>query len=452
MLAAAEDARIAGRLDDAEKLLTEAMAAARGCGNTEQALRVTTALGVILTFAFRGDEALALVAPALDEFADEDEKLLSALRLVNARVLFQKNEFSESLATLDNLLPVAERRGLVWIVAVALIAKANALWSLGRRREAFGMAYAARDLAFEHGMTDIQLRVMGNLANVLTEKDVELSLAASREQIELARKAGRRGQLLSSVGNFGYTAFLAGEWDAGLAEMERYLSEDMAGRDRLIMMNNALIIRANRGENIDDGLAEMTRLGADMSGRWLMFYADPVANYALARGDLEKARATFVELAEDDPGIGFEYMYRAARPSLWARDLAGAKELSDRYNEIGDFGPVADARLATLNAGMCALEGRPAEAIDLYKEALRGWRAVHNVIDEALTGVDAAELLDATDPAVAEIIASTRTILERLHAKPYLERLDAAVARAGGPAPTAKRARAVAEPTEVAPA
>ena len=261
MLAAAEDARIAGRLDHAEKLLTEAMTVARDSGNNAQALKVTTALGVILAAAFRTDEALALVAPALDEFDGEDEELLTDLRLVNARVLFLKNQFTESLSTLDGLLPVAERRGLVWIVAVALIAKANSLWSLGRRREAFGMAYAARDLAIEHGMTDVLLRVMANLANVLTEKDVQLSMAASREQIELARKAGRRGQLLNSVGNFGYTSFLAGEWDIGLAEMERYLAEDMSGRDRLIMMNNALIIRAGRGEQIDDGLAEMTRLG-----------------------------------------------------------------------------------------------------------------------------------------------------------------------------------------------
>ena len=324
------------------------------------------------------------------------------------------------------------------------------MWSIGRRREAFGLAYAARDLSFEHGMVDVQLRVMSNLANVLTEKDVQASLAASREQIELARKAGRRGQLLQSVGNFGYTAFLSGEWDAGLAEMDRYLLEDMAARDRLIMTNNALIIRANRGENIDAGLAEMERLGADMSGRWLMFYADPVANYALARGDLEKARATFLQLAEDDPGVGFEYTYRTARPALWARDLAGVKELLARYTELGDFGPVADARMATLNAGIAALEGRPAEAVALYKEGLRGWRAVHAVVDEALTGVDAAELLDASDPQVAEIVASTRAILERLGAKPYLTRLDAAEARAGAPTPTTKRSRSSAPAAEAA--
>ena len=58
MLAAAEDARIAGRLEHAEKLLTEAMAGARDAGNKEQAVRVTTALGLNLSTSFRVEEAL----------------------------------------------------------------------------------------------------------------------------------------------------------------------------------------------------------------------------------------------------------------------------------------------------------------------------------------------------------------------------------------------------------
>jgi hypothetical protein len=41
-----------------------------------------------------------------------------------------------------------------------------------------------------------------------------------------------------------------------------------------------------------------------------------------------------------------------------------------------------------------------------------------------------AQLLDPAEPEVAEAIKTTRAILERLRAKPYLERLDAAAARA----------------------
>ena len=64
----------------------------------------------------------------------------------------------------------------------------------------------------------------------------------------------------------------------------------------------------------------------------------------------------------------------------------------------------------------------------LYREALRNWRASRSVWDEALTGIDMALLLDPADPEVAAVITSTRAILERLHARPYLERLASAVA------------------------
>jgi len=52
------------------------------------------------------------------------------------------------------------------------------------------------------------------------------------------------------------------------------------------------------------------------------------------------------------------------------------------------------------------------------------------VWDEALTGIDMATLLDTAEPEVAAAIKSTRVILERLGARPYLERLDAAASRA----------------------
>jgi hypothetical protein len=51
-----------------------------------------------------------------------------------------------------------------------------------------------------------------------------------------------------------------------------------------------------------------------------------------------------------------------------------------------------------------------------------------------------AQLLDPADPDVAAAINSTRAILERLGAKPYIERLDAAMA-AGTSAPPARAPR-----------
>jgi hypothetical protein len=71
------------------------------------------------------------------------------------------------------------------------------------------------------------------------------------------------------------------------------------------------------------------------------------------------------------------------------------------------------------------------------------------VWDEAMTGMDMATLLDPAEPEVATAITSTRAILERLGARPYLERLEAAAFRAGGASSPVRRVRAAA-PSEVA--
>jgi tetratricopeptide (TPR) repeat protein len=195
------------------------------------------------------------------------------------------------------------------------------------------------------------------------------------------------------------------------------------------------------GEDVSQALADMNRLGDEMSARWELFAADPIAADALARGDLKKARDQFIVIVDADPSAGGDYLYRATRTAVWAGDAADAKVLADRYRDMGEFGPVADARSATIRAGLAALEGRPKEALVYYRDALRGWRDSHLAWDEALTGIDMAQLLDPTDPEVAAAIASTRAILERLRAWPFIERLDNAVNSAPRPGTRAAAAR-----------
>jgi tetratricopeptide (TPR) repeat protein len=441
LLQASKDATTAGRLERAEEMARNALELARKQDDRELILRSTIALGFIVVTQFRVDEADALIQPALTEFADLDEALLAELRWTLARVHYLNSDFRAALATSEAVMEIAEKRGLIWLLTQALVGRGNALYSIGRRREAIGVGNLALELAIEHGLNDVRLRVMGNLANVLTETDVRKSFDGLAEANALARKLGMRALLLNGVGNFGYSAFLVGEWDAGLAEMDVYLADELAARDRLVMLNNSIIIRAGRGESVEEALAEMAQIGSGMSGKWHVFLADPEANAALARGDLRKARDSFLEVAEENIGQGQEYFYRTAVASLLARDAADAMELLQRLEETGAYGPVFEARLATLRAGICALEGRHKEAITLYRDALRGWRQTNHVWDEALTGVTVAELLDSADADVAEITASTREILDRLRAKPYLERLDAAVARAGLPAAAKGRVR-----------
>ena len=131
---------------------------------------------------------------------------------------------------------------------------------------------------------------------------------------------------------------------------------------------------------------------------------------------------------EISPSETNEVSYRAGRLELWAGDLEEARRLFAEHIEGGGYGPIVEARRQTFEAGLAAAEGRSADALPLYREALKNWRETNSGWDEALTGLDMAMLLDPSDPGVAEVIESTREILERLRAKPYLELLDKAVA------------------------
>ncbi len=213
------------------------------------------------------------------------------------------------------------------------------------------------------------LRGTNNLAGVIGELDLSASVDLYREGLALARKVGRRDFQRQFAGNLGYAAFLAGDWDIAVAELEAVVSPNIEPRDGLLIWNNLLIIRANRGESIADGLVEMERMGKDMSGvQWHLFVKDPEANAALAKGDFAQAAAAFAAVAESDSSQAPEFFYRSARAALWASDLDEARRLT-ALEAIGGYGPVIAARHATLRAGIAALEGRSADAIALYQAA-----------------------------------------------------------------------------------
>ncbi len=111
--------------------------------------------------------------------------------------------------------------------------------------------------------------------------------------------------------------------------------------------------------------------------------------------------------------------------------------------------------VATLRAGLAALEGRRSEAIAGYREALRGWRGLGLAFDEAMAALDMAILLAPTEREMAEAAAaieSARETLARLGATPLLARLDAVMAAGhSSPTPVSSSASGSTAPGSTAP-
>ncbi len=86
-----------------------------------------------------------------------------------------------------------------------------------------------------------------------------------------------------------------------------------------------------------------------------------------------------------------------ARAALWAGELEAARDIVARIQASPFRGEAFGLDLVTFRAGLAALEGRRADAIAGYREALRGWHGLGCAFDEALATLDLAILLAPTE-------------------------------------------------------
>jgi hypothetical protein len=203
-------------------------------------------------------------------------------------------------------------------------------------------------------------------------------------------------------------------------------------------MSNSVIVHACRGEDVADSLRELDALVREANEPELLNASlDASANAALSSGRLTDARRAWWAMVSETPSLGPWAYYQSGRCALWATDLDGLREDRAAFDASGYHGQVVDLRRTTMDAGIAALAGRTADAQRMYADAVKGWHDVGLPWDEALTGIDMATVLDPADAKVQAVGASAREILERLRARPFIERLDAALGRSiGTPAAT----------------
>jgi hypothetical protein len=436
---AADSAAKASHYDLGADLARQAIEIRVSAGDRLAAARATAGLGYVYLTARRDAEGREVLEQALAEYGDLwPDPALAELKTLMARAHEQFNESQASVKLADEALEVAEHGNHPELLSRALITKGASLGSLGRLRESIALIRAGEEVAREHDLTELVITGLVVRGYHLGEIDNYAAAQCIRDGLALARRAGQRGMVHMFVNNLGYTGFLTGDWDEALDELDAVLAEDLDENTRVWLLSNELIIRASRGESISDGIAELDRLVADHDDLHVRTAPmDTKANEAQAQGRLEEAQRQWLALADNFISQGPASYYQAARPALWDGDLEAVRRYLELLDSTGFHGPVVEARRATIRAGIMALEGRAGESLAAYKEAITGWRELGIAWEEALTGIDVATVLDAALPEVQAIGTATRETLERLGARPYIERLDAALARqsAGQPAP-----------------
>jgi class 3 adenylate cyclase/tetratricopeptide (TPR) repeat protein len=442
---AGESATTAARYDEAEEFFNRALALHRERGDRAAAARTIAALGRARITRRRLNEAIQLLEPAAAEFADLfPDTGAVALEGQLARAYFLHEEPRRSIEISDRVLEAAEHADLLHILADTLVTKGSALGSLGRLREAIGVIQIGEGIARGKGHTRTLLRALLNRTAFQYDMDPRAALEASAEALALARRIGSREFLFGFVNANAWGALSSGDADAALAGWESGLSDDLDTSDRIDLLSGLITVHALRGEPVVEETAELARLVAEVSDPQMTSNGTATRAWvAFVAGRLAAARDDWRTCASMVAGAAPTFYAQAARAALWDRDLDAAVIDLAALEATGVHAPVAEARRLTIRAGLTALDGRAADALRLYRDALRSWVELGQNFEEAFTGLDAALLLDPSEPEVAAAADRARAVFRQMEFVPILSKLDEAtksstrMPRAAEVAPTA---------------
>ncbi len=155
-----------------------------------------------------------------------------------------------------------------------------------------------------------------------------------------------------------------------------------------------------------------------------------LADLAFAHGDHRRSVVAYRQAGSLTAGNAMTCYTQAARAAILVGDAEEAATDLAALEGAGVHGPWIETRISSVQAGLAALGGRPDDSLGLYEGALRAFRDLGLPVDEALTAIEMVNVLDPTLPEVQAAAEAARRILSGLRAAPFLERLDAAVARA----------------------
>ncbi len=417
----------AGKFDPTTGHLERAIELARELDNDHVRRRATALLGNVLIEGHqeRADRLIteALAEPGLTETDPGYVDLAEA----QTKLAMRAGRYQEAVTLAERALPAAEAEGDKVMTLELLTTRGVSLTNLGRPIEALTALTGVLDFAERHNVNDVVLRAVINLSYALEADDPEAGYRVARDGVENARRRGHVWALRYLLGNACESAYMVGDWDWALHQLEEAAQQDLEPEDRLWQGSIKAQILAARGEAVGDLIGEVEEIAATYDDR--QFRA--MGTFAKLGGMMAGGRYQDVlDTARPALDIGSNAVdalppiaYRAA---LRLHDADAIREMVEVY-EGARLGRRTNAERAAMRGGLAALEGRRPEARSQYLESLRlsreldlGWLAAQTGLEAILAGA-----LDASEQE--RVADETRATLERLGARAYLDQLDAAL-------------------------
>jgi class 3 adenylate cyclase len=384
--------------------------------------------------------AVAMLEAAWEEFSDLEETQAGVdLMSGFTRAYRGLADNEHSLAWADRFLPIAERIGRLESIAGGIQARGIGLSFSGRPREGIILLRGAHQLALTNDIGRVELGCRILLGFYEQWGDPAAGLALGREGLEIATRLGSRGYGYQMVGNTAICALRVGEWDWVASILDEWIERETDDNLGIEFRIDRALLQAHRGLDPSEDIAVAARRRVGITDPQFESYELwAKATASLMGGDLAAA----IEQAERSASLTDYFnplaIPLAVRAALWSSDLATARRLLETRALAPFWGPVLEADRTRLRAGIAALEGRSADTLAGFLDAMRAYNQLGLAFEEAACAVDLAILvpdIERESPAAAAAIASARDTLTRLGAAPFLARLDGVRSRNGsGPA------------------
>ena len=441
---AARAADVAADTETAEHLFGEAIQLHTALGDRPALGRDHAWLGQALMNAGRIPDATAVLERALRDVPPDDEAVRARLLTSLSRAAYRRFDPALAVRLADEALPIIERLNLEELAAEALTNKGSALSDLGRRREAQALLEAAvrRLKAVGDGSTFV--RATNNLATTLDQSDPRRAAEVLREGYTYAQRIGDRSMAeWLQWSSIDLDFYLGDDWTGPMAEIEEALTSVSNRAQEHRFLYSAVLYGAARDDPQTGSFAERLLAVGKLTDEAGSAEAEEsiLATRRLLAGDPTGAYEHLIAPAERVEIFIETAVPWAIHAAAWSRDVARLRRAVDLLAASRFTGAVLQAPLAVGRAGIAALEGRTADALDAYRRARRGYADLQLHTHLALSAIDMLATIGTDEPEVRVAAEDARAAFVRLGARALLQRLDEAGGPGGSGASTRPSAR-----------
>jgi class 3 adenylate cyclase/tetratricopeptide (TPR) repeat protein len=428
---AARSAASAARTD-AQVFGEAAIEAYRAIGDEVGTVAATARFGRVLIDAAELDRAKATLEAIIPTAEKLDDPSALAAALANlARARMRLAESGPAIAAADRALAIAERLNLEPIIAEGLVNKGSALNMEGRRREGGALEAVALEIAQRIGDRSLELRIRNNYANSLSDDDPVGATRNLAEAADVARDVGDRGMYNWLVGMTAVWQIDEGRrWDENLAALKEAYESALIRTDRLRLRIFIGLIEGARRQNLDEYLADITELstgGASKDDEFALLMTQ--GEVAMRRHAYLDAYRVAMECHAGEPQNPEIPLGLALAGAMRSRDPEAMRDVAAKTERLAGSGALTAVQKRSARAAAAAADGRIADAVAGFQEVHAELVRLGQMYRAATFAIDATVLLPDQHP-LRELAQAGRPLLEELGAVADLEVLDDALASA----------------------